>query len=480
MKWPVYKDTQLVLGNTNASTGVLTLWSKREVVARGLDHQSFVTIGNLYSQDRGIDFLLANLLAHPFLDRLLVCGADRSGSGQSLLDFFQNGVREGQDRLGRPCWLVESSAGGRISVSFDLADLDALRTSVEIVDLRLENLSELGRHLRPVSGKVRSVREPKIIDLSEGEAVEVYPSEETAIVARGRTVAEVWLKILDLILKFGVVSGTQFQSQQREILNLISVITDEDSDDPYVPAWFPVERSALEEYYPTVLEAMETPPGVSYCYGERMRRRWGDQVAWAIEALKRSPETRRVVVSLWDQLEDSKSSDPPCLNHLWFRVRQNDLTLTATIRSNDMFGAYPQNALALRKLQKLVANGVGTGIGVLVINSQSAHLYDDTWEASRAIVADYWRKVVKDPRLIHDPRGNFLVSVTGKRIVVEHQAPTGELLQRFEGQTALSLYIKLAPFVSITEHALYLGAELQKAELAIRLGLRYKQDKSLS
>lgn len=82
-----------------------------------------------------------------------------------------------------------------------------------------------------------------------------------------------------------------------------------------------------------------------------------------------------------------------------------------------------------------------------------------------------------------DPAGNFLIAVGEGRIVAAHATtvggPTG---QRFVGRTAADVYsaILAAALVSRLDHAAYLGAELARAEVALRLGLPYRQDRPLT
>jgi tetrahydromethanopterin S-methyltransferase subunit A len=81
-----------------------------------------------------------------------------------------------------------------------------------------------------------------------------------------------------------------------------------------------------------------------------------------------------------------------------------------------------------------------------------------------------------------DPLGNFLIAVADGQIVVAHATtaggPTGH---RFVGRTAAELTraILAAGLVSRLDHAAYLGAELARAEIALRLGLPYRQDQPL-
>ena len=58
---------------------------------------------------------------------------------------------------------------------------------------------------------------------------------------------------------------------------------------------------------------------------------------------------------------------------------------------------------------------------------------------------------------------------------------TGKELEKFEGKDAQELRRKIAKAASLEDsyHAMYLGAELQRAEYALKNGLEYGQDKGL-
>ena len=82
------------------------------------------------------------------------------------------------------------------------------------------------------------------------------------------------------------------------------------------------------------------------------------------------------------------------------------------------------------------------------------------------------------PRL--DPAGYFIVDVDHSRgvIIVEFRGAQGTL--RLEGRSARDLARALLREARVSlEHAAYLGYELCKAELALRLGLTYIQDEDL-
>lgn len=485
MDWPIYKKNLLLVGNLVSGLGIVCCWTNREDVFKRLNFpKAFLAIGNLYSPNRGLDFLIANALAHPYLNCLFLWGVDRLKSGDALVNLHDQGFEGGKDNLGRDCWLIKGFPAGRISADFSEGDLKEFR-KIEIQDLRGQDFRFLEDRVghafdkNPVS---RQVRQPRVIKLTEVRASKSFPTMPVAQRLVGRTVAEVWLKVLDYILKFGVISNTQYQSMQQECLGVVSVITDEDTSELFIPEWFPFAPDYMKTYLPTVVDKMSVPEGISYYYSDRMRLRWGDQLEEVIQKLRTSPETRQAVISFWDPESDLKTKDSPCLNHIWLRIQDGKLYLFATIRSNDMVRGFPANALALRHLQGMVRDALDPlmPLGHLVINSQSAHIYDESWDMARILVESHWKEVVEDDRSVVDPGGIFLVSVADSEIKVQHLAPSGEFLQEFSGRTALGLYLKLSPYITITEHALYLGAELQKAEFALNLEVPYVQDKPLA
>jgi tetrahydromethanopterin S-methyltransferase subunit A len=84
----------------------------------------------------------------------------------------------------------------------------------------------------------------------------------------------------------------------------------------------------------------------------------------------------------------------------------------------------------------------------------------------------------------YDPRGFFIITLdtTAQEIVcrqysVDH-APAHEI--RSHSAERILLGLLRADLVSRLSHAGYLGAELAKAETALRLGLLYEQDKPLA
>jgi len=84
----------------------------------------------------------------------------------------------------------------------------------------------------------------------------------------------------------------------------------------------------------------------------------------------------------------------------------------------------------------------------------------------------------------HDPAGFFVVMVDrdAHRLLVEHYTADGLLAHRIAGPDAESLCGALIEWGLLTrlDHAAYIGRELEKAEVALRQGLPYRQDEQLT
>jgi thymidylate synthase len=152
-----------------------------------------------------------------------------------------------------------------------------------------------------------------------------------------------------------------------------------------------------------------------------------------------------------------------------------------------MFSAWPANAMGLKALQQHIRDEVAKRsdydlrMGPLITISQSAHIYDDCWENADNLIQTQYPKIFQQ-RDFDDPSGSFVVSVQDCKIIVEHMTPgSGEVINCYSGKYAKQLYQQIAadcPSLQI-EHAMYLGTELQKAEIVLSMpkDFFYEQDK---
>jgi hypothetical protein len=89
---------------------------------------------------------------------------------------------------------------------------------------------------------------------------------------------------------------------------------------------------------------------------------------------------------------------------------------------------------------------------------------------------------VREP-LQYDPKGYFVITLdrTGAQIILRHFLPDHTPAHEMRGHAADAMLLGLLRegLVSQLSHAGYLGEELAKAEAALRLDLRYDQDRPL-
>jgi tetrahydromethanopterin S-methyltransferase subunit A len=85
--------------------------------------------------------------------------------------------------------------------------------------------------------------------------------------------------------------------------------------------------------------------------------------------------------------------------------------------------------------------------------------------------------------LAYDPKGYFVITLDrpANEIVVRHYLPNNAPAHELRGRSGEGILLGLLreELVSQLSHAGYLGAELAKAEAALRLELRYEQDQPL-
>ncbi len=488
---PHYKPNQLICGEGHVA--VVTGWTVRQSVAKRLREDEYAVIGNLYSPTRGIGPLLRNLLANPQVKDLVILAATKedknAGSCQCLLDFFQHGFQAGKSETRRDCWVINSDIPGYIDAEIPQAILEQLRHAVDYyfvsnLNEALEQIQHLARRSPIISSAT-----PQLFPITE-VLPSTLPGPRYGHRIEGNTIAETWVKILHRIKSTGTIRPTQY-GQWQELIDLTAIVTEE-PDDFYFPDpnFLPIQPEFIPDYIAQMLEDAPQQEGVKYTYGQRLRSWFGrDQIQQAISKLQAEPDSSRVVMNLWDALDYENTDSPPCLNHIWIRIVDQELSLTATFRSNDMFSAWPANAMGLRALQRhildqLVTQGIeALRMGPLITISQSAHIYSDCWEhADRVIEQEY--KKAQDKRDEFDPSGSFLISLQDTKIVVEHLTPgSGEVVDCYSGTSAKKIYRHIAhtcPTLTV-DHALYLGAELQKAEMALNLQKPdlYQQDKPL-
>lgn len=123
-------------------------------------------------------------------------------------------------------------------------------------------------------------------------------------------------------------------------------------------------------------------------YGQRLRFNLEfDQLERAYESLKNSPDSRQVVLQIWDAKKDlplkkgqPNSKDIPCNTTSLLKIRDNKLEWSQIMRSNDLFRGTPYNFIQFTTLQEILAGWLEIDIGEYFYFTDSLHVYESDLE----------------------------------------------------------------------------------------------------
>jgi len=144
----------------------------------------------------------------------------------------------------------------------------------------------------------------------------------------------------------------------------------------------PVDRETF------LAAAGEESPVEGYRFGDLNRvygcqwRSWSrpdggtvDQIARAVDTIRRNPESRRILVSAWNVAEVDEMALPPCHVLFQFYVAEGRLSCQLYQRSADTFLGVPFNIASYALLTLMMAQVCGLAPGDFVHTLGDAHLY---------------------------------------------------------------------------------------------------------
>jgi thymidylate synthase len=100
-----------------------------------------------------------------------------------------------------------------------------------------------------------------------------------------------------------------------------------------------------------------------------------DQISLAVEQLRNTPDSRRIIVSAWNVGEIEHMALPPCHAFFQFYVAQGRLSCQLYQRSADIFLGVPFNIASYALLTRMMAQVTGLEAGDFVHTLGDAHLY---------------------------------------------------------------------------------------------------------
>ena len=108
-----------------------------------------------------------------------------------------------------------------------------------------------------------------------------------------------------------------------------------------------------------------------------------DQIADVVEAIRRNPDSRRLIVTAWNPADVDRMALPPCHCLFQFYVAGGKLSCQLYQRSADVFLGVPFNIASYAMLTAMVAQVTGLAAGEFVHSFGDAHLYLDHLDQAR-------------------------------------------------------------------------------------------------
>ena len=138
----------------------------------------------------------------------------------------------------------------------------------------------------------------------------------------------------------------------------------------------------LHEHKVSIWDEWADPDGeLGHIYGYQWRS-WPrpdggviDQIAGAVELIRRNPESRRIVVSAWNVAEVEQMALPPCHVLFQFYVAEGRLSCQLYQRSADTFLGVPFNIASYALLTMMTAQVCGLQPGEFIHTLGDTHLY---------------------------------------------------------------------------------------------------------
>lgn len=515
---------------TDANVAIAFLWTMRDAIIPKLEKNNLAIATNFYTP-AGMAGMIRNILANPYIRYIILLGEEYSSkskddkiseltSANAVRAFFEKGINSERKIPG-----FESAVYFDKNIPTEM--INKVRENVKLIDLNKsmpdapfdEKIEKANEMISTLARKEAFAEKPYTFDYEEAE--KSYPYEGGPFMVHGSTIPDSWIKMIHAIYRYGRKNLMNANTDRwvKEINDMVVVVHDPQNMDLSVnPFLVPLTKEKIEAYKKEILSPL-LPEGKAYTYGNKLRAymhydvkgiksliesdeykdlefgkgSWVDanvhykgeyceinQIQDIIEVLKRDPYSKSAVAITWhvgDELM-RKHKSSPCLVLLQPIVQDEQLNLFVFFRSHDMTQGWPENAYGCAAIQKEIAEGIGVKPGILTIVSGSAQIYAHYYQQVEEMLKKY-RKLDHDYKA---PRGNFLINVKDGKIIVKLMHPeTGNELEVFEGTTAQELRKKIAEVAAFEDsyHPLYLGAELMRAEYALKNGTDYEQDVGL-
>ena len=155
----------------------------------------------------------------------------------------------------------------------------------------------------------------------------------------------------------------------------------------------------VQQYNQRMSEYSDDGINLHGAYGHRWINHFNaNQIDIIIKRLIKNPNDRRCVLQMWDVNSDLNRAgvDVPCNTCIYFKIRNNELLMTVSNRSNDViWGTFGANIVHMSMLHEYMASALDVSIGAYTQVSDSFHAYTKVFEEmhsrlEKADVFDYY------------------------------------------------------------------------------------------
>jgi thymidylate synthase len=145
-----------------------------------------------------------------------------------------------------------------------------------------------------------------------------------------------------------------------------------------------------------------------------------DQIADVVTAIRRNPDSRRLIVTAWNPADVERMALPPCHCLFQFYVAKGRLSCQLYQRSADVFLGVPFNIASYALLTMMMAQVTALAPGEFIHTLGDAHLYRNHLEQARLQLARPPRRL---PRMILNPAVKDISAFRYEDFVLEGYDP---------------------------------------------------------
>ncbi len=144
-----------------------------------------------------------------------------------------------------------------------------------------------------------------------------------------------------------------------------------------------------------------------------------DQISQIIDQIRKTPDSRRLIVSAWNVSEIKNMALPPCHAFFQFYVAEGKLSCQLYQRSADTFLGVPFNIASYALLTHMVAQQCGLEVGDFVWTGGDCHIYSNHFEQVELQLS---RAPHPYPRLVIQRKPDSLFDYRYEDFVIEDYA----------------------------------------------------------